>query len=172
VCGVCDHVFVIPGTDRQRVSNENPAGRRLPRRGQDVRARLVDPRGGVIDSEGPEPKASGLPVEEAAEYARRVEAGHAEPADRPIGGHERASVTVRQERIIADWRERRGCSRTPLLARLSNRRSRLGGAPVVTQGPRERPSPRRTVLWSCHGQASAHREEMTAAGSPRCCAVR
>src|SRR5262249_7799241 len=102
-----------------------------------------------------------LRVEEAAEYARCVEAGHAEPADCPIGGHERASVAVRQERKIGDWRERRRGSRAPLLARLSGGRSLLGGAHVVTQRLRERPSPQRTRLWSCHGQASAHSEEMT-----------
>ena len=99
-----------------------------------------------------------------AEYARRVEAGHAEPPDRPIGGHERASVAVRQERIIGDWWERRGCSCTPVLTHrgcLSGRRSLFGGAHAVTQGPRERTSPRRTGLWSCHGQAPAHQEEMT-----------
>ena len=133
----CDRVFVIPGADRQRVAHKNPARRRLPRRGQDVRTRLVDPRCGMVDPEGAEPKASGLPVEEAAEYARRVEAGHAEPADCPIGGHERAGVAVRQESKIGDWRERRGCSRTPVLTRigrLSGRRFLFGGAHAVAQG--------------------------------------
>jgi hypothetical protein len=69
-----DLVLVIPGADRQRVAHENPAGWRLPRCGQHVRARLVDPRRGVVDPEGPEPKAAGLAVEQAAEYARRVKA--------------------------------------------------------------------------------------------------
>jgi len=96
----CDLVLVISRADRQRVADENPAGRRLPGRGQDIRARLVDSHRGVVDPEGPEPRASGLPVEQAAEYARRVEAGHAEPVDRPIRGHERAGVAVRQEPII------------------------------------------------------------------------
>ncbi len=142
----CDLVLVIPRADRQRVADENPAGRRLPRRGQDVRARLVDPRRRVVDPEGPEPKASGLTVEQAAEYARGVEAGHAEPVDRPIGGDERAGVAVRQERIIGDWREWRGSSRTPVLARigclsgrcslLSDAHAVLGGAHAVSSSPR------------------------------------
>ena len=134
----CDLVLVIPGADRQRVADENPAGRRLPRRGQDVRARLVDPRRRVVDPEGPEPKASGLPVKQAAEHARRVEAGHAEPVDRSIGGHERAGVAIGQERVIGDRRERRRCGRTlllGLLGRLAGRRSGLGHAHAVTQGP-------------------------------------
>ena len=90
----CNLVLVIPGANRQRVADENPAGRRFPRRGQDVRARLINPRRWVVDPEGPEPKTAGLPVEYAAEYARRVEAGHAEPVDRPVGSHERAGVAV------------------------------------------------------------------------------
>jgi hypothetical protein len=90
----------------------------------------------VVDPEGPEAKASGLPVEQAAEHARRVEAGHAEPVDRPIGGHERVGVAVGQERVIGDRRERRGCGRTLLLGFLgclAGRRSVLSGAHAVTQ---------------------------------------
>ena len=90
-----DLVLVIPGTDRQRVADENPAGRGFPRSRQNVRARFVNARRGVINPEGPEPKASGLPVEQAAEYAGRVEAGYTEPIDRAIGRHQRASVAVR-----------------------------------------------------------------------------
>ena len=90
----CDLVLVIPGADCQSVTDKNPARRRFPRRHQDVRARLVDPRCRVVNAEGPEAKTSGFPVKQAAEHARRVEAGHAEPIDRPIGGHERAGVAV------------------------------------------------------------------------------
>ena len=133
-----DLVLVIPGADRQRVADENPSGRSLPRRCQDVRARLVDPRRRVVDPEGPEPKASTLPVKQAAKHARRIEAGHAEPVDRPIGGHERAGAAVGQERVIGDRRERRGCGRTLLLGPLcclAGRRSDLGDAHAVTQRP-------------------------------------
>ena len=141
VCGRpgvrCDLVLVIPGADRQRVADKNPAGRRFPGRDQDVRARLVDPRCRVVDPEGPEAKTSGLPVEQAAEHARRVEAGHAEPVDRSIRGHERAGVAVGQERVIGDRRERRGCGRT-LLPEVSGlpagRRSVSGGAHICHPG--------------------------------------
>ncbi len=134
-----DLVLVIPGADRQRVAHEYPPRGRLPRGGEDIRARLVDSRRGMVDPEGPEPKASGLTVEQAAEDARRVEAGHAEPVDRPIGGDERASVAVRQERVIGDWREWRGSRRTAVLARigcLSGRRSLLGDAHPISSSPR------------------------------------
>ena len=90
----CDLVFVVLEADRQRVVDNNPAGRRFPGRDQDVSARLVDPRCRMVDPEGSEAKTSGLPVEQAAEHARRVEAGHAEPVDRSIRGHKRASVAV------------------------------------------------------------------------------
>ena len=141
VCGRpgvgCDFVLVIPGADRQRVVDNNPAGRRFPGRDQDVRARLVNPHCRMVDPEGSEAKASGLPVEQAAEHARRVEPGHAEPVDRPIGGDKRAGVAVRQERVIGDRRERRWCGRTLLLrfsVRLPGRRCVLGGAHIVTRG--------------------------------------
>src|SRR5215471_2414280 len=90
----CDLVLMIPRADRQRVADKDPARRRFPGRDQDVRARLVDPRYRVVDPEGSEAKTSGLPVEQAAEHARRVEAWHAEPVDRSIGGHKRAGVAV------------------------------------------------------------------------------
>ena len=98
VCGRsgvrCDRVLVIPGSDRQRVAYQNPAGRRFPGGDQDVRPWLVDARCRMVDPEGSEAKAAGLPVEQTTEDARRVEAGHAEPIDRSIWGHERAGVAV------------------------------------------------------------------------------
>src|SRR5262249_40807977 len=113
-----------------------PARRRFPGRDQNVRARLVDPSCRVVDPEGPEAKPSGLPVEKTAEHAWRVEAGHAQPVDRSIRGHERAGVAVGQERIVGDRRERRGCGRT-LFVRfpvcLPGRRSVLDGAHIVTR---------------------------------------
>jgi hypothetical protein len=135
----CDLVLVIPGADRQRVADENPPRGRLPCRGQDVRARLVDPRRGVVNPERPEPEAAGLTVKQAAEYAWRVEAGHAEPVDRAIGRDERAGVAVRQERIIGDRWEWRGSGRTAVLARmgcLSGRCSLLGDAHAISSSPR------------------------------------
>ena len=90
----CDFVFVISEADRQRVADENPTRWRLPRGGQNVRARLVNTSRRVANLEGREPKDSGLSVEQAAEYARRVEAGHTKPADPPIGSNERAGVAV------------------------------------------------------------------------------
>ena len=46
-----DLVLVTPGPHRQRGAHENPAVRRLPGRGEDIRPRLVDPRGRMADAE-------------------------------------------------------------------------------------------------------------------------
>src|SRR5262249_37295424 len=89
-----DLYLMIPVADRQRGPDNAPTRRRFPGRGQDFRAWLVDPRYRVVDPEGSEAKPSGLPVEQAAEHARRVEAWHAEPVDRSIGRHKRAGVAV------------------------------------------------------------------------------
>src|SRR5262249_54598884 len=56
-------VLVKPGTDRQRVANDNPTGWCLPRPDQDFGTWVVDPLRRVVDAEGTEPKAPGLPVE-------------------------------------------------------------------------------------------------------------
>ena len=130
-----DLVLVVPRPHGQGVSDDDPAGRRLPGRGEDVRPGLVHDRRRMVDAEGPEPKRAGPPVEQAAEHARRVERGNAEPVDGPVGRDERAGVAVGQERVVGDGRERR------------RRRCALPGgfllglAHGVTQGPYQRPWP-------------------------------
>ena len=59
VCGVTV-VLAVRRAHRQRVADDDPAGRRLPRRDEDVRARLVGPRGRNVDSERAEPEGAGL----------------------------------------------------------------------------------------------------------------
>ena len=104
-----DLVLVVARPHRQRVANHDPAPGRLPRRHQHVRARLVRPRGGMVDPERRQPEEAGLAVEQAAEDARRVEGRDAQPVDRPVRGDERARVAVREERVVGDRRERRRC---------------------------------------------------------------
>ena len=106
-----DLVLGLPWTHRQRVADQDPARRRLPRRREDVRAGLVDPRGRVVDPEGPEPEVARLTVEQGAEHAGRVEAGDAQPVDRAVGRDQGAGVAVGQERVVGDGRERGGCRR-------------------------------------------------------------
>ena len=65
-----------------------------------------DPRGRVVDPEGPEPEVARLAVEQGAEHAGRVEAGEAQPVDRPVGRDQGAGVAVGQERVVGDGRER------------------------------------------------------------------
>jgi len=111
--GVRRHlVLVIPRPHRQRIAHAHPARRRLPRRHQHIRARLVGPRRRMGDAEGAEPEEPRLPVEQAAEHARCVEGRDAQPVDRAVGRNQSARVAVRQERVLRDRRERRGRRRT------------------------------------------------------------
>jgi hypothetical protein len=71
----------------------------------------------VVDPERTEPERPGLPVEQAAEHARRVEGGDAEPVDRAVGRDQRARVAVGQEAVLGDRRERRRRGRTLRLLR-------------------------------------------------------
>ena len=114
-----DRVLPLPRAHRQRVPDQDPAGRRLPRGGDDVRAGLVRPRGRMAHPERPEPEVAGLPVEQRAEHAGRVEARDAQPADPPVRRDQRAGVAVGQERVVGDRRERRGRGRAlrPLASR-------------------------------------------------------
>ena len=72
---------------------------------------LVGARRRDVDAERPEAERARLPVEQAAEHARRVEAGDAQPVDRAVRRHERAGVAVGQEGVLGDRRERRRCGR-------------------------------------------------------------
>jgi len=101
----CDRVFPGRRAHRQRVPDDDPAVRGLPGRLEHVRPWLVDDGGRMIDPERCEAEEAGLAVEQAAEDARRVERGHAEPVDRSVGRHERPCVAVREERVVRDRRE-------------------------------------------------------------------
>jgi hypothetical protein len=103
-----DAILAASRAEDQRVADDRPAARRLPRRQQDVRARLVDPRRGDVDAERPEAEVAGLTVEQRAEHARRVEARHAQPVDAAVGRDERAGVAVGEEAVFGDRRERGG----------------------------------------------------------------
>ena len=107
-----DLILVIPRPDRERVANDDPARRRLPRRLEDVRAGLVRAGSGMGDRKGTEAERTRLPVEHAAEDARRVEGRDAEPVDGAVGCDQRTGVAVRQECVVRDRRERRrsGCA--------------------------------------------------------------
>ena len=103
-----DLVLVIARTHGQRVADQGPAARRVPRRQEGVRAGLVDARRGDVDTERAQPERAGLAIQQCAEDAGRVEARHAEPVDRSIGRDQRAGVAIGEERVVADRREGRG----------------------------------------------------------------
>ena len=96
-----DLVVAFPWAHGQRVADQQPPAGRLPRRREDVRPRLVDPRRRVVDPERPEPEVASLTVEQGAEDAGRVEARDAQPVDRPIRRDQGTGVAVRQKRKSA-----------------------------------------------------------------------
>ena len=101
-----DLVLVVPWSHGQRIANQYPAHRRVPRREKGVGTGLVDAGCRDVDAEGAQPEAAGLTVEERAEHAWRVEARHAEPVDRAVRRDERPGVAVGQERVRGNRRER------------------------------------------------------------------
>ena len=119
-----DRVLVLRGPHRQCVADDDPPGGRLPRRHEHVRPRLVAACGRIVDAERREAEEPCLAVEQAGEDARRIEARYAEPVDRPVRRHQRARVTVREERVVGDRRERRRRGRSACrVPRLAPRRS-------------------------------------------------
>ena len=136
--GACvrrDRVLVVPRPHRQGVPDHDPSRRRLPGRHQHVRPRLEVAGRGMVDPVRPEPEESGLPVEQAAEDARRVEGRDAEPVDRPVRRHERTGVAVGEERVVRDRRERRRRGR----ALLPRAWRSLDGLHDTTHGPCQPP---------------------------------
>ena len=130
-----DRVLVVVRTHRQRRADEDPAVRCLPGRRQDVRPGLVLARRRMVDAERRQLERPRPSIEQAAEHARRVEAGHAEPVDRAVRRHERPRMAVGDERVVRDRRERRRCGGA--LGSASSRR--LRGAHDTIQGSRQRP---------------------------------
>ena len=102
-----DLVLMLGRADRQRVSHHRPAGRRVPGGDEDVGAGLVDPAARHVDPEGAEAERAGLPVEQRAEDAGRVESRHAEPVDPTVRGHQGARMAVGEEGVVGDRREGR-----------------------------------------------------------------
>ena len=106
------------GVDQQGVADDQPARLGRPCRLDHVRARLVaaSDRYPLVRGEAQRP---GRAVEQRPEDARRVEAGEAEPFDRPIGAEQRAGLAIGDEPVGADPRE---------VLRAGSRRGLVGGA--------------------------------------------
>ena len=168
-----DLVLAELGAHGQGVAHEDPSGRRLPRRRQDVRPRLVHARGGDVDPERRESERASLAIEQGAEHTGPVEARHAQPVDRAVRGHQCARVAVRQERVVGDRRERRR-RRGALCGRRARR------AHSDTHGACQRPCPARrssaaggphdpfSYGWTSGGSRAA---AASPASSPRRCPV-
>ena len=97
---------VVPGAHHQRVADDEPPGRRLPRRLQHQGARQVAAGSGEADVVGAEPEAPRAAVEHRGEHAGGVGSRHAHPLHRTARGDEAGRLAVRQERVVRDQRER------------------------------------------------------------------
>ena len=101
---------VAPRPDRERVVHQQPSGRRRPGRLENVGPGYVAARHRHRLART-EPEAAGAAVEQRAEDARGVEAGHAEPLDRALGSDQGGRVAIGEHRVVGDARKRRGVER-------------------------------------------------------------
>ncbi len=128
--GARPRLDVVPRAHHQRVADDHPAGVGLPGGLQDQAARQVAARGGHGHPVGPQPEVPGAAVQDRAEHARRVRPRHAQPLHR-AGGRDQAGVlTVGEERVVGDRRERvpqRSARRVRHRGRHGERRGARGG---------------------------------------------
>lgn len=138
---------VVPGADQERVAHDQPAGPGLPGRLQDQGARDVPTGRGHRELGRPHAEVPGGPVQDRGEHARAVGPGHAEPLHVARGRHERAHLTIRQERVVGDWGERAvaGTLQTHprILARSCGGATRRRPPPGARRGPGRSRAPRR-----------------------------
>ena len=147
---------LVPRPDRQRVADDEPAGRCHPGRLEHVGARFVAAPGRHIDAVGGDAEAAGAAVEQRAEDARPVEARQAQPLDGSVGCDQRSAVAVGEERVVGDRRERgsalplRRADRRPFL-RFRGARPRR---PRAARRPRRRGGRRRLRPRALRGRLS------------------
>ena len=115
-----------PAADDQGITDDQPAGRRHPRRLDDVRARLVAAADRRAVFDGPNRRPPADAVEHRGEHVRRVEAGRAEPLDRPVGSDRAPRCGSRRGR-----RSRR----SPGTARMASAARGTASAPAACRGP-------------------------------------
>ncbi len=110
-------LVVAPRPDDQRVAHHEPAGARVPRRLQDVRPRDVAAPRRREQLGRSQPERAGAPIEDRAEHARGVRPRHAQPLDVAARGDERRDLSVGDEPVVRDRRERAGAAGTPAWTR-------------------------------------------------------
>jgi hypothetical protein len=112
-------VIAVRGREHEGVMDHAPSRLRHPRRLEHVGSGDVTPR-----RRRPEPLrthavGARATVEERGEDRRRVEAGKAEPFDRPVGSHQGARMAIGEESVVADavelWDGGAGAARRGLL---------------------------------------------------------
>ena len=147
----CDAPASRPACQSPIVSasrDDEPAGRRHPRRLEHVGARDVAPAGGHLDPVGRNPERAGAAIEQRAEHARPVKPRQAKPFDRAVGSDQRPRVAIREERVVGDRREVGAVAEFPRNGRREHAWRPLGPARGRPGRRRRRPGCARGPLGS------------------------
>ena len=99
--------LVMPVSDQQAITDDQPAAGRPPARLEQQRSGNVPAGGRYLDARGADPEGAGVAIERGAEHTRRVHPGQAHPLHASARGDERGDLAVRQEAVIGDRWERR-----------------------------------------------------------------
>ena len=100
-------VRVVPGPDQQHVPHDDPPRRGPPARLHCHRPRQVTAGGRHRDVVGAQPEAPGVPVEDGAEHAGRVQPGQAQPLHVAAGSHQSGGLAIGQKGVVGYGRKGR-----------------------------------------------------------------
>ena len=128
-------LLVVPSTDQQNVTDDDPATARPPARLEHHRARQVASRRRDLDPERAEAKRAGVTVEHRAEHARRVDPRQAHPLDVAARSDERDRLAIGQKPVVSDRGKRAPAQRhvgDDLTDRCTRLRDRSGRAVTVS----------------------------------------
>ena len=122
VCEPSSAWSCVPAADRQRVADDQPAGRRQPGRLEHVRPGLVAAGQRARPTPyGPTRNAPARRSSSAPNTLGESKPRQAQPFDAPVGRDQRAGVAVRQERVVGDRRERRTAGQRTVMGRQRDR---------------------------------------------------
>src|SRR6202165_2895012 len=103
--GAGSPLAVVPGTDAQRIADDQPARPRAPRGLQHQRSRQVAAAGRHLYAGGPESEAARGAVEVGREHTWAVRPRQAHPLDPAAGRDEAVDLAVGEEGVVGDGRE-------------------------------------------------------------------
>ena len=106
-----DAAIVAPRPHDQRVAHHQPAGARVPRGLEDVGAGDVATPRRSEELGRAQAERAGASIQDRAEHARSVRSRQTKPLDVPARRDERRDLTVGDEAVVRDRRERAGAAR-------------------------------------------------------------